>query len=142
MDLGRFVLLGRGEEKTGGRQKHAILADSFEAVIAAIYLDGGIEAARDFILSRFEPLVRAAGDRAAEASFTEDWKSALQEQMQAAGPRPAALSPRRRRGPRTPKAIRNRSARRRTADRTRHRRSKKEAEQQAAKAALGESTST
>jgi ribonuclease-3 len=85
IDLGRFVLLGRGEEKTGGRQKSAILADSFEAVIAAIYLDGGIDAARDFILSQFEPLVRAAGDRAAEASFTEDWKSALQEQMQAAG---------------------------------------------------------
>ena len=85
MDLGHFILLGRGEEKTGGRQKHAILADSFEAVIAAIYLDGGIDAARDFILSRFEPLVRAAGDRAAEASFTEDWKSALQERMQATG---------------------------------------------------------
>src|SRR6476646_9374321 len=43
IDLGRFVLLGRGEEKTGGRQKHAILADSYEALIAAIYLDGGVE---------------------------------------------------------------------------------------------------
>ncbi len=44
IELGRFVLLGRGEEKTGGRHKHAILADSLEALIAAIYLDGGIEA--------------------------------------------------------------------------------------------------
>ena len=85
IDLGRFVLLGRGEEKTGGRRKHAILADSFEAVIAAIYLDGGIEAAREFIVSLFGPLLVEAGDQAAEASFTEDWKSALQEQLQAKG---------------------------------------------------------
>jgi ribonuclease-3 len=84
-DLGRYVLLGRGEEKTGGRNKHAILSDSFEALIAAIYLDGGVEAAQAFILSRFAPLVAAAGDRAAEASFTEDWKSALQERLQAEG---------------------------------------------------------
>ena len=85
IDLGRYVLLGRGEEKTGGRQKHAILADSFEALIAAIYLDGGIEPARHFILSRLAPLVIAAGDRAAEAAFTEDWKSALQEWLQSVG---------------------------------------------------------
>jgi ribonuclease III len=85
LDLGRYVLLGRGEEKTGGRHKHAILADGFEALIAAVYLDGGIEAARDFILSKFEPLVESAGDRAAEAAFTEDWKSAFQEWLQAEG---------------------------------------------------------
>jgi ribonuclease-3 len=85
VDLGRYLLLGRGEEKTGGRQKQAILADSFEAVIAAIYLDGGIEAARSFIVSRLGPLVAEAGDRAAEAAFTRDWKSALQEWLQASG---------------------------------------------------------
>jgi ribonuclease III len=85
IDLGRYVLLGRGEEKTGGRQKHAILADSYEALIAAVYLDGGVEAARDFIVGQFGPLITAAGDRAAEASFTEDWKSALQEWLQAEG---------------------------------------------------------
>ena len=85
IDLGRYVLLGRGEEKTGGRRKHAILADSFEALIAAIYLDGGIEAAQQFIVSRFGPLIDGAGDQAAEASFTEDWKSALQERLQADG---------------------------------------------------------
>lgn len=83
--LGRFLFLGRGEEKTGGRQKQAILADSFEALIAAIYLDGGIEEARTFIVSRLGPLVAAAGDRAADASFTRDWKSALQEWLQANG---------------------------------------------------------
>jgi ribonuclease-3 len=85
IDLGRYVLLGRGEEKTGGRQKHAILADSFEALIAAIYLDGGIDAARDFIVSRFGPLIVAAGDQGADATFTDDWKSALQEWLQASG---------------------------------------------------------
>ena len=85
IDLGRYVLLGRGEEKTGGRQKHAILADAFEALIASIYLDGGIEAARTFIGSLFGPLIDQAGDQAAEATFTEDWKSALQEWLQANG---------------------------------------------------------
>jgi ribonuclease-3 len=85
IDLGRFVLLGRGEEKTGGRRKHAILADCFEALIASIYLDGGVEAARAFIVARFGPLILSAGDQADEATFTEDWKSALQEWMQANG---------------------------------------------------------
>ena len=85
IDLGRFVLLGRGEEKTGGRRKHAILADCFEALIAAIYLDGGVEAARAFIVSRFGPLIVTAGDTTDHAAFTEDWKSALQEWLQAHG---------------------------------------------------------
>ena len=142
MDLGQFVLLGRGEEKTGGRQKHAILADSFEAVIAAIYLDGGIDAARDFLLSRFEPLVRAAGDRAAEASFTEDWKSALQEQMQAAGrglPHyrlVAAEGPEHRKRFEVEVLVGGQPIGRASG------RSKKEAEQQAAKAALGGDAAT
>jgi ribonuclease-3 len=85
IELGRYVLLGRGEEKTGGRHKHAILADGFEALIAAIYLDGGIDAARAFIAACFGPLIAAGGDQAADASFTEDWKSALQEWLQANG---------------------------------------------------------
>ena len=82
---GPFLLLGRGEEKTGGRQKHAILADSFEALIAAIYLDGGIDAAREFILSRFAPLDERGRRSRGRGHFTEDWKSALQEWMQADG---------------------------------------------------------
>jgi ribonuclease-3 len=85
IDLGRYVLLGRGEEKTGGRHKQAILADGYEALIAAIYLDGGIDAARAFIVSAFGPLIAAGGDQAADAAFTEDWKSALQEWLQAQG---------------------------------------------------------
>lgn len=85
MDLGRFVLLGRGEEKTGGRRKQAILADCYEALIAAIYLDGGIDAARAFIARQFGPLIAEARASGSEAAFTEDWKSELQEVLQSAG---------------------------------------------------------
>jgi ribonuclease-3 len=82
IDLGRFVMLGRGEEKTGGRQKHAILADGFEALIAAIYLDGGIGPAQAFIERQFADLIEEARRTGAVASFTEDYKSALQEWLQ------------------------------------------------------------
>ena len=54
IDLGQHILLGKGEENTGGRQRVSILADAFEAVIAAIYLDGGLESAKKHIL-RFIP---------------------------------------------------------------------------------------
>lgn len=54
IDLGNYLMLGRGEENTGGRERPSILADAFEAVIAAIYLDGGLEAASRHIL-RFLP---------------------------------------------------------------------------------------
>ena len=85
LDLGSFLILGRGEEKTGGRRKHAIIADCYEALIAAIYLDGGIEPAQKFIESQFADLVREARRSGAAASFTEDWKSALQEYLQSHG---------------------------------------------------------
>ncbi|MDQ3069882.1 MAG: ribonuclease III [Acidobacteriota bacterium] len=85
IDLGRFVLLGRGEEKTGGRRKQALLADCYEALIAAVYLDGGVEAARTFIGRQFGPLIAEARTSGSEAAFTEDWKSALQEVLQSDG---------------------------------------------------------
>jgi len=85
LDLGEFLILGRGEEKTGGRRKHAIIADCYEALIAAIYLDGGIEPAQKFIESQFAELVGEARRSGAAASFTEDWKSALQEYLQSHG---------------------------------------------------------
>jgi len=78
--LGEYLVLGRGEEKTGGRRKQALLADSYEALIAAIYLDGGVEAARAFVTSQLAP----AMDRVREPSFPEhDHKSSLQEYLQA-----------------------------------------------------------
>jgi len=85
LDLGEFLILGRGEEKTGGRRKHAIIADCYEALIAAVYLDGGIEAAERFVESQFRELVDEARRSGAAASFTEDWKSALQEYLQSHG---------------------------------------------------------
>jgi ribonuclease-3 len=81
LGLGDHLLLGRGEEKTGGRRKQALLADGYEALIAAIYVDGGIEQARAFIAREF-------GDAIAEArrhgvAGPQDYKSALQELVQA-----------------------------------------------------------
>ncbi len=50
IDLGTFVLLGKGEERTGGRSRQGVLADAFEALIGAVYLDGGFESSKAFIL--------------------------------------------------------------------------------------------
>lgn len=83
--IGEFLILGRGEEKTGGRRKHAIIADCYEALIAAIYLDGGIEPARTFIERQFHDLIEEARRTGAHAGFTEDYKSALQERLQREG---------------------------------------------------------
>lgn len=80
--LGEFLILGRGEEKSGGRRKQALLADGFEALIAAIYLDGGIDAAREFIGRRFFPLVREATETPDDPGYMSDYKSALQERLQ------------------------------------------------------------
>jgi ribonuclease-3 len=82
IDLGSFLILGRGEEKTGGRRKQALIADSYEALIAAIYLDGGLDPARAFVERQFAELIAEARRTGAEATFTEDYKSALQEWLQ------------------------------------------------------------
>ncbi|MEQ1730848.1 MAG: ribonuclease III [Vicinamibacterales bacterium] len=79
--LGDHLLLGRGEEKTGGRRKQALLADGYEALIAAIYLDGGIEQARAFILREFGSLLAEVKESGLSG---QDYKSALQEHLQAA----------------------------------------------------------
>jgi ribonuclease III len=80
LSLGDHLLLGRGEEKTGGRRKQALLADGYEALIAAIYLDGGIEHTRAFILREFGPLLGNVTERGLAG---QDFKSALQEHLQA-----------------------------------------------------------
>jgi ribonuclease-3 len=85
LQLGEHLRLGRGEEKTGGREKPALLADAFEAVVAAIYLDGGLIPARELLTRTvFEQAVEG-GDRISES----DRKSALQEFLQAKGDQPA-----------------------------------------------------
>jgi len=80
LQLGDHLLLGRGEEKTGGRRKQALLADTYEALIAAIYLDGGIDAARGFINREFHALIEAARRHGVAG---QDYKSGLQELVQA-----------------------------------------------------------
>ena len=82
LQLGEFLALGRGEEKTGGRRKQALLADGYEAIIAAIYVDGGIEAARGFIMRQFASLI----DEVRQPDYGgRDYKSLLQEWLQAHG---------------------------------------------------------
>ncbi len=80
LQLGDHLLLGRGEEKTGGRHKQALLADGYEALIAAIYLDGGIDDARAFIAREFAHLLADVRHRGVAG---QDYKSALQELLQA-----------------------------------------------------------
>jgi len=80
LQLGEHLLLGRGEEKTGGRRKQALLADTYEALIAAMYLDGGIEAARAFIAREFR---EGIDDVRRHGVAGQDFKSALQELLQA-----------------------------------------------------------
>jgi len=82
LQLGRYIRLGKGEEKTGGRQKLALLADTFEAVIAALYIDSGMEAARACLHQCFQESVdeiRTTG----KLAIVTDHKSALQEWLQA-----------------------------------------------------------
>lgn len=79
--LGRYLLLGRGEEKSGGAGKESLLANAFEALIAAVYRDGGIRPTRAFIRRALKgPLHRAE-----DAERSLDPKSALQERLQAGG---------------------------------------------------------
>ena len=79
--LGEQVLLGRGEEITGGREKASILADALEALLGAIHVDRGLDAAWAVVLRLFGPVMaEAAAGRAGT-----DWKTALQELTTAAG---------------------------------------------------------
>jgi len=82
LGLGEHMILGRGEEKTGGRRKQALLADTCEALIAAIYLDGGLDPARAFLMREFSSGIE---DARQPEYFGRDHKSRLQERLQAHG---------------------------------------------------------
>jgi ribonuclease-3 len=133
LQLGDHLLLGRGEEKTGGRRKQALLADGYEALIAAVYLDGGVEHARAFITREFRDLL---ADVRRHGITGQDYKSALQELLQARDlPLPAyrlvgSSGPDHRRQFEVEVVVRNESLARATGA------SKKEAEQDAARIAL------
>ena len=133
LGLGQHLLLGRGEESTGGRDKSSIVADTVEAVIGAVYLDQGLDVATDLIHRLFDPLI--AESAALGAGL--DWKTSLQELCAAQGhgvPEYVVEES----GPDHQKTFR---ARVRVAERLYgdgQGRSKKEAEQQAAATAYGE----
>ena len=83
LDLGRYILMGRGEETSGGRERTSTLADAFEALIGALYLDGGLDVAKNFILTQ------TRGDLAKLAEEPVDFnpKGDLQELLQSISPR-------------------------------------------------------
>ena len=81
--LGDFLLLGKGEAKSGGRAKHALVADAFEAVIAAIFLDGGIGPARAFIERQFAQMLGEFQQGSRPKGLADDHKSRLQEWLAA-----------------------------------------------------------
>lgn len=90
LELGHYLRLGRGEEKSGGRSKRALLVDALEAVLAAMYLDGGMEPAREFILREILAPELENMEREGGALPMTDFKSALQETLQGLGmPQPS-----------------------------------------------------
>lgn len=84
LGLGRFLLLGRGEESTGGRDRPSLLENAFEALVGAVYLDGGLDRARALV----ERLLGDEIDRAVRGESVRDWKTALQEAVQRDGRAP------------------------------------------------------
>ena len=82
MDLGKYVMMGKGEEATGGRQRSSTLADAFESVMGAVYLDGGLEAAASAIERICSPWI----EQLAESPVEKNPKGQLQEELQALAP--------------------------------------------------------
>lgn len=78
ISLSKFILLGKGEEMTGGRQRASIVSDAFEAVLAAIYLDGGMETARKWVID----LMRDSINEVVTGHGYADYKTMLQEALQ------------------------------------------------------------
>jgi ribonuclease-3 len=83
LDLGRYLMIGRGEEASGGRERASTLADAYEALIGAIYLDSDLETARKFILAQSRPDL----DQVAQAPVDINPKGHLQELLQSISPR-------------------------------------------------------
>jgi len=75
---GEFIMLGKGEDKLGGRKRPSILADAFEAVIAAMFIDGGFEVTREFVIKTLEPMI----EEALKEHGSKDYKTTLQEVLQ------------------------------------------------------------
>ncbi|MBS3994335.1 MAG: ribonuclease III [Alkaliphilus sp.] len=78
MNIGKYLLLGKGEESTGGKERVSILADAFEAILGAIYLDGGFEQAKKFTLESLDGVI----EDAINGRVFQDYKTHLQEIIQ------------------------------------------------------------
>lgn len=82
LGLGNYLILGKGEENTGGREKPSILADTFESLIGAIYLERGFDTAKDFIIKNLRQTIQ----KAVEGEAALDYKTTLQEILQKMSP--------------------------------------------------------
>lgn len=78
INLGDYLLLGKGEDLSGGRKRESILADSMEAIIGAVYLDCGIKKAEEFIIDLFETIIKEVE----QGKYIQDFKTVLQEVIQ------------------------------------------------------------
>jgi len=86
LNLGEHLRLGKGEERTGGRRKPALLSNAMEALVAAVYIDGGLSAAAKFVMHAIiEPAMPELMSAAVDGAAIGDWKSALQEHVQERG---------------------------------------------------------
>lgn len=81
LNLGKYINLGHGEDSAGGRKKDSILADAMEAIIGALFMDGGYDAAQRFVVEVFNDTI----DKAANGKLFSDYKSEIQEVLQAKG---------------------------------------------------------
>lgn len=84
LDLGRCLRMGRGEERSGGRERPSILADAFEALLGAIYLDQGLDVSKDFVLNYLSSII----EDVVAGRLDRDYKTELQEILQQTSPEP------------------------------------------------------
>ncbi len=130
--LGNYLILGKGEELSGGRKRPSILSDAFEALIGAIYIDGGFESAKNFINTMMESLIVDS----VRGAISHDYKTQLQEIVQKNGENTVSYRILDEKGPDHDKTFISQVSIGNRVAGTGQGKSKKEAEQNAAKAAL------
>jgi len=132
LELGRYMFMGRGEERSGGRERSALLADSFEALLGAVYLDGGLEEARRVTLQQLAKII----EEVESGNASSDYKTELQEILQRRSTDPIHYSIVHEEGPDHDKTFTAVVEYQKEILGSGRGRTKKEAEQQAAKMAL------
>lgn len=132
LELGSFILMGRGEERSGGRERPSLLADAFEALLGSIYLDAGLDEARRVALQQLSGII----EEVETGHSLRDYKSELQELLQHDSSEPASYVIVAEKGPDHDKEFTAAVLHRNCKLGEGRGKSKKEAEQQAARAAL------